>query len=137
MRLKEELIQEYRTYQTGAPGGIMEAPTAREEAGRCLACSEPADEFTRVAPSEWGHGGYWTDVAALINEAIKGEPTFADGINRLFALNDLYDACVEMLAALATNSESVVEKARDAMAAAVGKARGVEAATADKEGAVR
>lgn len=73
--LREKLECEFWTYIENCRPSIWNNPTARLEAGRCLATAEPWREYDKSAPQEERGAGYWGEVAAWISSALTIETT--------------------------------------------------------------
>ena len=58
--LREDLQSQYRPYERRADArpSIWNTPSAREEAGRCLACAMPWQEYDASAPLDGRGTGY-------------------------------------------------------------------------------
>ena len=70
--LSDDLRSQYQAYKLRADArpSIWNTPSAREEAGRCLAYANPWREFDASAPLHGRGTGYWAEVAKWMFSAL-------------------------------------------------------------------
>jgi len=70
--LSDDLQFQYQAYarRADARPSIWNTPSAREEAGRCLAYAMPWREYDASAPLDGRGTGYWSEVASWMFSAL-------------------------------------------------------------------